>query len=460
MQAAGRRAESHSEMAGNEFASAAPLVERLGRVATRTPVIALLCLVAFISLGQTFAELPARARRWDFSHYYVSALVLRDGGNPYLTNLRPIGERLGLQIGLIDRATYPPTFYLLFEPFTLAPPLAAYWLWIALTTAELAAALYLLFGPASGLSVRAGVVVSALALSYAPLGLHYHYAQCQILLLLMIAAMVRLMERGREAAGAAMLAGAILLRVFPVLLVGYLVVRRRWRMLAWTALWGAVGGLLTLGLVGFERSLSFIRVVPFIVNDEFIRQFANVSLSGFIAREFSYVLGGHPSATLVEWRRIITVLAELGTLALTAAATVRTGGDEIDQDWRALSLWVVAMVILSPTAWLHYFVLLIFVFGQMLIAARRGAVSGRALVAAFLGFWIIEVVQPLVISLITHHGADPQALLTYHAGFGAMFTMLPAEQSFLSLLIVFVAAYWFVSDAAVPAARLAAGPAG
>ena len=110
----------------------------------------------------------------------------------------------------------------------------------------------------------------------------------------------------------------------------------------------------------------------------------------------------------------------------------------------------------TPVAWLHYFGLLIFVFGQRLIAARRGAVSGRALVAAFLGCWIIQVVQPLVISLITHHGADPRALLTtYHAGFGAMFTMLPAEQSCLSLLIVFVAAYWLVSDAAVPAARLA-----
>jgi hypothetical protein len=99
MQAAGRRAGPHSETAGGESASRGPIAQRLGRMATRTPVIVLLCVVAFISLSMIFAELPARARRWDFSHYYVSALVLREGGNPYLTDIRPVGERLEFKSG-------------------------------------------------------------------------------------------------------------------------------------------------------------------------------------------------------------------------------------------------------------------------------------------------------------------------------------------------------------------------
>lgn len=450
MQAGGRRADSDREASGGESALPGPFAQRVGRIATQTPVIVLLCVVALLSLSMIFAELPARARRWDFSHYYVSALVLREGGNPYATDLRPIGDRLGVQTGQIDRATYPPTFYLLFEPLTLLPVLAAYWLWIALTTVELAAALFLLFGPASGFSARAGVAASAVALSYGPIGFHYHFAQCQMLILFMIAAMVRLMERGREAGAAAMLAAATLIRVFPILLVGYLVVQRRWRMFWWTGIWLAAGAIVTVALVGFGRSVSFFRVVPFIASDAFIREFSNVSTSGFIAREFSYVAGNHPSAALIEWRRITILAAELGILAITVAATLRTGKAKIDQDWRALSLWVVAIIMLSPTAWLHYFVLLIFVFAQMLIAASRGRISGRALWAAFLGYAIIEIVQPLVVSMVTHNGADPQALLRYHRGIGAIFTMTRAELSFLSLLAMFVACHWFVSDPASP----------
>jgi hypothetical protein len=446
MQAAGRRGDPHGDAVGAVPLSAGPTTaQSLGRMATRTPVLVLLDAVALASVGIIALDLPARARRWDFSHYYVSAAVLRAGGNPYLTDIRPVGDRLGVQIGLIDRATYPPTFYLLFEPLTLLPPLAAYWIWIALTTLELAAALYLLFGPASGLSTRAGIAAAAVAVSYAPIGYHYHFAQCQILILLMIAAMARLMERGREAAAASMLAMAALLRVFPILLVGYLVVRRRWRMLWWTGAWLAVGALVTVGVMGFGRSLSFFRVVPFIVSDSFIRQFGHVSLSGFVAREFSYVAGDHPSLAVIEWRRIVTLIGEFGILALTVAATVRAPSAESDDNWRALSLWIVAMIIVSPTAWLHYFVLLIFVFAQMVIAASRGRISGRTLWAALASFAMVEVVQPLVVSMVTHGGADPQALMRHHRGVGAIFTMTRAELWFLSLLTMFVAAYWFAS---------------
>jgi len=420
--------------------------QNLGRIATRAPVLVILFLVALFSIVLISMELSARARRWDFSHYYVATLVLREGGNPYTADLRPLGQRLGINLGLIDRATYPPTFYLLFEPLTLLPPLAAYWLWIALTTAALAAALYLLFGPASGLSTRAGLAAAAVAISYAPIESHYYFAQCQILILLMIVAMARLMERGRETAAGAMLAMATLIRVFPVLLIGYLIMRRRWRMLAWTALWLGLGALATLALVGWDRCFSFIRVIPFIASDRFIREPANVSLSGFIAREFAYAAGIH--ALTIGWLRVITIGAELGVLALTVAATIPAAGVDRDDDWCALSLWIVATIMLSPTAWLHYFVLLLFVFAQMIVAAGAGRIATRALWAALASFATVDVVQPILVSLITHHGADPQALLQYRPGPGAVLIMLRAELSFLSLLALYVAAYWFASDSA------------
>jgi hypothetical protein len=83
--------------------------------------------LALLYAGILLLSLGSRARTWDFSHYYVSALAMRQGINPYATSLAPLASSLGLDIKEIDKATYPPTFILLFEPLTLLAPVSAYW---------------------------------------------------------------------------------------------------------------------------------------------------------------------------------------------------------------------------------------------------------------------------------------------------------------------------------------------
>src|SRR5882724_490973 len=61
---------------------------------TRPSVLVLLCVGTLMHLGIAVAQAAARTRLWDFSHYYVAALAMRDGLNPYAIDLRPLGRQI------------------------------------------------------------------------------------------------------------------------------------------------------------------------------------------------------------------------------------------------------------------------------------------------------------------------------------------------------------------------------
>ena len=88
--------------------------------------------LALLYLFFLLRELPQLANQTDFSHYYVSALIMRQGIDPYTTDITPQAKSLGLNVEEMNIGTYPPTFILCFEPLTLLPPRPAYWLWIAM----------------------------------------------------------------------------------------------------------------------------------------------------------------------------------------------------------------------------------------------------------------------------------------------------------------------------------------
>jgi hypothetical protein len=129
------------------------------------------------------------------------------------------------------------------------------------------------------------------------------------------------------------------------------------------------------------------------------------------------------------------VAAQLGLIALTVKATAKSR-DNADPDWRAFSLWVVTAVLIAPTAWVHYLVLMLIPFIMMSIAAGRGRANHRAIWMAVASFMLIA----LSTSGRTAFGAHPHGILP----------IMVAECSFVSLLMVYISAYWFASDDLLP----------
>ncbi len=132
--------------------------------------------------------------------------------------------------------------------------------------------------------------------------------------------------------------------------------------------------------------------------------------------------------------------AQFGVLALTVKATIKSR-DSVDLDWRGFSLWVVTAVLLAPTAWVHYLVLMLIPFAFMAIAAGRGRANHRAIWMAVASFLLIA----LSTGARTAFGPHPQGALA----------VTVAECSFVSLAMAYVSAYWFAADD-TPGAKMGA----
>jgi hypothetical protein len=291
----------------------------LARALTESPIIVALWVGAILQAVLSFGQVRGRVTHWDFSHYYLSALAMRAGLNPYTTDLRPLGRVLGIEG--IEHATYPPAFLLCFEPLTLMTPRAAYWAWFGVNVAALALALAVLFREIPSLRMRQIMALIPLAILYPPLGTHFFYAQTQVLILLLFVLMMWAMARGYDRTAGLFLALAGLIKIFPLLMVGYFVTRHRWRAVAYAAGGVIAGALVTITMIGVERSLGFINGVHSITSNEFIARPANIALGSFVSRVFWYAYGtmGGGEGALLGWvRRAVALAVQLLLLGLTA----------------------------------------------------------------------------------------------------------------------------------------------
>jgi hypothetical protein len=188
--------------------------------------------------------------------------------------------------------------------------------------------------------------------------------------------------------------------------------------------------LVTIAFLGLPQTLSFSHGLQTVTMPRLLAVPINVSLGAFLSRMYWYSIGAGPGRSNLI-RRLLVVAAQLGVLALTVKATVKSR-DSVDLDWRAFSLWVVTAVLLAPTAWVHYLVLMMIPFAFMAIAAGRGRVNHRAIWMAVASFLLIAL-STGGRSAFGHH---PQGALAATV----------AECSFVSLAMVYISAYWFASD--------------
>ncbi len=200
----------------------------------RATILVPLWAAVAIGLVILIRAMPGRATKWDYSIYYSSALAMREGMNPYTADLTPLAHSLGFELDQINHATDPPTFVMCFVPLTLLAPRTGFYVWTAINALAFLLALILLFRWTPGLGRDAALAIAALTILFPPVADHLVWGQNKMLVLLMFVLMLRWMERGRNAAAGLILAFAILLRAFPLLLVGYLVLMKRWRAVAYT----------------------------------------------------------------------------------------------------------------------------------------------------------------------------------------------------------------------------------
>ena len=405
--------------------------QRLADIVTRPALLLTLCVLA-IFRAAALLTFPGRAYHDDFDVFYSAAIAYRHGLNPYTFDLTPIGERLGFHLGLLRHSTDTPTALLFFLPFSFAAVPSAHSIWIAVNAAAFAAALILLLAPQySGLDTRAALVIAAFAVLYAPTTEHFLSSQRQTVILLLLVLMMRALERRREVAAGLLLGLAAAYRAFPILMAGYFVIRRQWRVLIYMACGLALTGAATVAMLGLPICISYASGARFAVAASW-QDPANVSLRGFLHRSFFYAGGPASGANLQILHFVTLISAEIAILALTAWPTYQRRSRP-DLDRPTYSLWVAASLVLSPLSWIHYMILLLIPFAEIAGAAKGHECSSRAAWAAVASYLMISVSRllrrPVVSAVLWNQGVK-----------------YLAEGSTLALMLGFFAALWLATD--------------
>jgi len=398
--------------------------------------------VAIFYMVELLRELPTGhdlSTYRDFYAYYSPALSLRHGLNPYVAQPK-LGDT--------------PDWFLLFEPLTFLSPFIAYWVWFVLNVLMFAASLRILNRDA-GLRSADAWIIGALMLMYPPVAMNFWFAQSEILLLFVLTLFIHELGRGRQVTAALLLAAACLLRAYPIGLLGYLVARRQWRTASFTIL-GCIAGLCTtIALVGSDVVLTFLRNAglmhgfaiwgstrPLNQDISLLRHPANLNLARLVSFVVAHAIGTSESSTVAG---VAGLVVELALVAIVVALTVRFAAKE-DRDWRALSLWIITVSMLSPIMWGQFMVCFIIVFVWLAGAAARDQVSRRAIWAAVASYALTVAfsrfrgypfnwVQPAAERLV---GAHPHLV---HLAF---------ETTTASLALLLLSAYWFTCDREVP----------
>ncbi len=421
--------------------------ERIAAAMRQPAILTLVWICALLMLTGTLTKLPGQWHGRDFSDKYESAWALRHGIDPYPTDLTPIGAQLGLETGGLIHASDTPPFLLCFEPLTWLRPRVAFWISTAINFSALAIAMYLLLAHRRGLCGRTAWLLAGLILMSAPVNLNFYWGQSQLIVLALMAGAMRAMEREREGAAGLLIASAGLLRAYPLLLVGYFVVRRKWRAVAFAATGIAAGAFVTVATLGFTQSLSFVHGASWVTDYSIVNRVDNLSLGPFVSRTF-WAFTGTASGLSADWiRRAGIAVADIVVLGITIRATL-ADTNRGDPDWRVYSLWIATTIMLSPVAWHHYLLLLTIPFVQLVASAADGRSSSRAIWMAALTY-VLSAVSLRVFN---------RFLIPPPTEFQRTFPWLVRaleETGFIALLTGYIATYWFATDYArqVPATQ-------
>jgi alpha-1,2-mannosyltransferase len=277
-----------------------------------------------------YASIPTSS--WELRHscltaYYVAGKAAGEGRNVFdaalytAPNDTGVGVRKPLELGPfgIDVYEYPPPFLLLPRATLLLAPdfmrLRALWFGLNITVlvaATLVVARHL--GPAAG--TRA-LLMAPLVWAALPTLSFLQKGNVQGLIVASSMLAMALFERRRFAAGGMLLAYATLSKLFPGLLLVYLLARREWRALGWTAGFGLLFALITLLDVGWQQYVGFAEHLPGLLGGEAFPAFRNsaavainYSVPGLVfkAKLFGVPGMGFLASKIVGWIWTLAIL--------------------------------------------------------------------------------------------------------------------------------------------------------
>jgi len=299
---------------------------------------------------------------------------------------------------------YPPLFALLLTPLARLPLRTALEVWNGLNLVALATAVWAVtraHGRRWGEAAPAALLFGALALLFQPVLDTLIYGQMDIALLGLIALTYLALRTGHPAWAGLPLALAIGFKVYPAVLLLYLLLRRDWRALASCALAGGALLLGSLPFTGLAAWQTFVSAVLFTGNGA-TAWVENVNFGGFLSRLLTDRLDLVPFPANLGWRSLLvsvgTVAWALGLLGVgvwaVGTASVRRVPRTSAGYGLGFALTTAVSFMVLPNAWYHYLTLLLLPLGVALFTLDD---LGSA--------WWATARRPLTVVLVALGGA-------------------------------------------------------
>ncbi len=398
MAAEGTRTVSGSPAGGSAVRPLGGLPAR-ARAALVLVAVAALLVAAAVWLRFLWGALHSAVGQYDFSTYYAAALALRHHLHADIyapAVLAQAGAAAQTQVQPPLPYTYPPLFAYLLIPFTFVSFHLAARAWLAVNVAIwlgcvalLAAEVRRYLRPRLAVSASepapvrntpgfaalwartlaepsalvALALVAALALPFAPAQQTLLLGQIDFVVLLPLALVPWLTRTGHERWVGVAIACAAMLKLTPGILLVYLVLRRRWEALAAAVVALVALTLLSMLLIGPGTFLALIPQALHVgTGDASLGQ--NEAL---FAPAFAALGGGIPGfaalARPLTYALLAALALVLGWVLWRAPRPSREWSANapypLGADYPAYAMALCAMVLLSPTAWVHHYLWLL-----------------------------------------------------------------------------------------------------
>ena len=352
------------------------------------PWLEIACSVALAALLLWKGILPGwRVLNTDFPNYYLVARLLREGyGLDRIYDwiwLERIKDHWGLDQALVGFAGLTPFSALPVVPFSIFSAIVAKRLWMLASVLFLCLSVELL-SRVTALTRRRIWLLALLAVF--PLRTSFLFGQMHLLVLLLLVSAYYFHRTERQIACGVCLAIAGVLKIYPLLLGGYLLWKRQWRpvfaMLCATVFLVCVG---YLWFGGHLISIYAAQILPRSLQGEVLDPYSVHAASG--AALFHRLFIAEPAlnpAPLLNSPSLYAVLYPLWQLVilvpLLAVCNPRENQAATDQlEWAA---FVLAFLVLSPVPSSYHFVVMIFsivLLVDVLLARREYGVAGLAI---------------------------------------------------------------------------------
>ncbi len=311
-------------------------------------------------------------RNRDFCQWYLCGLALKDNPSTlYSADLNVLANSFGMELTSKENkgVNYPPTAVIFFEQLTWVSPQFAFRVFQVLEFVSLVLIIWLLVWdntPTTHLWFK--FFLSSLIAFFYPISEQMHQGVISIFLLVLLVLMMRSLRSGQDLLAGITLALACLIKLFPGLLLIYLIVCKKWRVLNWSIVFIVLGSALTVSVVGLHSTLAFVTKLGYLntMNGPF-------SVKAFVLHLFRLAFGLPLGAGKFLAYEIVTALTELALVALAIKATLESAHDLKGQQY-SFGMWLVIMVLMSPPAWAHYGVLFLPTLAQIAFAAYARAV--------------------------------------------------------------------------------------